>query len=47
MFLEKELKVIAKDIKQKLLDKGLDKVDIDGSKKASNLCRCRSCYNVC
>ena len=33
MFLEKELKVIAKDIKQKLLDKGLDKVDIDGLRK--------------
>ena len=30
---EKELKVIAKDIKQKLLDKGLDKVDIDGLRK--------------
>ena len=30
---EKELKVIAKDIKQKLLDEGLDKVDIDGLRK--------------
>ena len=30
---ESELRVIARDIKQKLLDKGLDKVDIDGLRK--------------
>ena len=30
---EAELKAISRDIKQKLLDKGLDKVDIDGLRK--------------
>ena len=30
---ESQLKAISRDIKQKLLDKGLDKIDIDGLRK--------------